>query len=137
MTETPESHTGQCFCGDVNYQAAGPMTDVLHCHCENCRRITGNFVAAARSPTAELVIDDPDEQFRWLDLDYARYGFCQGCGSTLFFRATDTPESTSVMIGTLDDASATKLHSVWFAGEAQPHNRLDDSVPHFSGNDVK
>ena len=71
-----------------------------------------------------------------IDLGYAKYGFCQGCGSTLFFRATDSPESTSVMIGTLDDTSATELHGVWFAGDAQPHNTLDDSVPHFTGNDT-
>ncbi len=135
MTETSVSHTGQCLCGDVNYRAAGAMTDVLHCHCENCRRITGNFVAAVRTPTAELVVDDPEAQFRWIDLGFAAYGFCQACGSTLFFRATDRPDLTSVMIGTLDDASHTQLHSVWFAGDVQPHNMLNDTVSHFAGND--
>jgi len=57
------------------------------------------------------------------------------CGSTLFFRAADTPETTSVMTGGLDDASDTALAGVWFAGEAQPHNSLDESVPHLEGND--
>ena len=137
MTETSTSHTGQCLCGDVQFSAAGPLRDVLHCHCENCRRVTGNFVAAARTPTAELLIEDPDEQFHWIDLGYAAYGFCRGCGGTLFFRAAERPETTSVMIGALDDASQTALASVWFAGDAQPHNVLDGSVPHFDGNDSK
>ncbi len=137
MAETPRGRTGQCLCGDVQIRIDGPMQGVLHCHCENCRRITGNFVAAARTPTDELLIEDPDEQFEWIDLGYASYGFCRGCGSTLFFRAADTPESTSVMVGVLDDASHTALAGVWFAGDAQPHNSLDDSVPHFAGNDSK
>jgi hypothetical protein len=30
--------TGRCMCGDVRYEFTGPMFDVVHCHCESCRR---------------------------------------------------------------------------------------------------
>ena len=126
--------TGRCLCGAVAYTVRGDVADVLHCHCENCRRLTGNFIAASRCATADIEIDD-DSTLRWYDLGYAKYGFCSECGSTLFFRPADHPETTSITAGTLDDVSELELGGVWFTTDAQAHNTpLPDGVPHFEGN---
>lgn len=118
----------------MTYETDRPLHHVLQCHCSNCRRTSGNFVAAARSATNELHINDPAGHLRWYDLGYASYGFCEACGSTLFFRPADRENTTSVMVGTLNDASSLSLHEVWFAGDAQPHNVLPHNVPHHDGN---
>ncbi len=125
--------TGRCRCGAVAYRFPQSATGVLQCHCENCRRISGNFVAAVRAQTADLAVA-PDDGLRWYDLEYAAYGFCFGCGSTLFYRAADRPHITSVMAGTLDDASGLALEAVWFADEAQSHNTLPSGVALHDGN---
>lgn len=130
--ETPR--TGGCLCGGVTYEAHGPFSDVLQCHCNNCRRLSGNFVAATRTATTNLTIQDHSDVFRWHDLDYAKYGFCSDCGATLFYRAADRPHLTSIMVGGLDDASGLRLGAVWFADEAQAHNSLPPGVPHHDGN---
>jgi hypothetical protein len=26
------------MCGDIRYEITGPLSDVVHCHCESCRR---------------------------------------------------------------------------------------------------
>ncbi len=131
---TSEPRTGGCLCGAVRYAAAGATDEVLQCHCENCRRLTGNFVAAIRTPSVGLDVHDPHGRLGEHELGYASYGFCRACGATLYFRAAETPESTSVMVGTLDDASGLTIAAVWFADEAQPHNELPDRVPHHAGN---
>ncbi len=131
---TGEIRDGGCLCGRVRYQAAGTTRGVLQCHCENCRRLTGNFVAALRTSTDDLVITDPTGHFGWYELGYASYGFCRGCGSTLFFRSTENPERTSVMVGTFDNSSGLEVDAVWFADEAQPHNELPTGVPHHAAN---
>lgn len=122
------------MCGAVTYRLTGPLEDVLHCHCENCRRTTGNFVAAARIATAAIDLGDPDDHLIWFRLPYARYGFCRGCGSTLFWVGADHEQTTSVMVGSLDSDSGLRLGGVWFTGEAQSHHVLPDHVPHFVGN---
>ena len=43
-------------------------------------------------------------------------------------------EHTSIQAGVVDDASSLSLDGVWFAGDAQPHLLLDDTVPHHAGN---
>ena len=54
MTDTLDVRAGGCLCGAVRYRAHLTTDAILQCHCENCRRLTGNFVAAVRSDTAEL-----------------------------------------------------------------------------------
>lgn len=134
MTEFPDGRTGRCLCGGVTYRASLMLPQVLQCHCENCRRLSGNFVAASRTETSDLHISDPKSHLQWYDLGYAAYGFCRNCGATLFFRAADRQDITSVMVGTLDDAAGLALHAVWFANEAQPFNELPKDLPHFQGN---
>lgn len=36
----------QCRCGAVRYEVNGPLRNVIACHCEQCRRSSGHFVAA-------------------------------------------------------------------------------------------
>lgn len=129
----PAERSGHCLCGAVAFDVGGHMEDVLHCHCENCRRLTGNFIASARTPWSELRFSEV-ASLRWYDVEYARYGFCGECGSTLFFVPQDNPERVSISAGVLDDVADLKLGSVWFAAEAQPHNLLPPDVPHHAGN---
>ena len=107
----------------------------MHCHCENCRRLTGNFVAAVRVLHDDLTWSDPHGHLGEFDLGYAQYGFCRNCGSTLYFQAEDNDDGMSVMVGLFEDASGIDLHSIWFAGEAQDHNTLRSDVPHHAGNE--
>lgn len=121
------------MCGAIEFLVDGELRDVLHCHCDNCRRISGNFVAATGCRTDELRIEN-DSTLRWHDLGYARYGFCEQCGSSLFWMAQDDVSFISIMAGALDDASGLKLEAVWFSHSAQAHNQLDHSVEHHAGN---
>lgn len=134
MTSSPASYDGGCGCGAVTYRIEGIVEPVLHCHCENCRRLSGNFVAATRVPVESLAITDPEGRLSWHDLDYARYGFCRDCGSTLFYQAADRSHLISVMVGTLDVSPDLPLGGVWFAAEAQSHHVLPEGVPIHDGN---
>ena len=134
MTETLDVRDGGCLCGGVRYRAQLTTDAVLQCHCENCRRLTGNYVAAVRSSRAQMELIDPGGSLGWHDLGFAAYGFCRSCGSTLFFEPKEPPSHTSVMVGTLDDATGLRLESVWFADDAQPHNTLPEGIPLHRGN---
>lgn len=127
--------TGGCLCGAVTYVVDGPLRDVLHCHCVNCRKVSGNFVASSGSATSDLAITDDAGRLRWYDLGYASYGFCSTCGSSLFWRGAEHDNRTSIQAGSLFDASDLSLAGVWFSQEAQSHLIVDETVPHFVAND--
>lgn len=122
------------MCGAVTYTANAPLESILHCHCENCRRTSGNHVAAARTATDQLEIAADGGTLQWYDLGYARYGFCGRCGSTMFYRAADRSHLTSVMVGTIDDTTGLEVAEIWYAAHAQPHQALPAHVPRFDGD---
>lgn len=126
--------TGGCLCEAITFDVEGELRGVLHCHCENCRRLSGNFVASTGCATDALTIHDPSEQLRWYDLGYCRYGFCQTCGSRMFWEGAEHMEHTSIQAGVVDDASSLRLDGIWFADDAQSHVVLDTTVPHHAGN---
>ncbi|MDQ7071565.1 MAG: hypothetical protein Q9M48_12655 [Rhodobacterales bacterium] len=37
---------GGCNCGRVTYRVRGPLRPVIACHCSQCRKASGYFVAA-------------------------------------------------------------------------------------------
>ncbi len=40
------SATGGCLCGAVRYELQGRLRAVVACHCGQCRRTSGHYVAA-------------------------------------------------------------------------------------------
>jgi len=95
---------GCCLCGGVAYRAEGPVRDASHCYCTMCQKqhgaASGSYanVAAAGfvfERGAELVTE-------YASSDHGRRGFCRVCGSTLFWRSTQSPDRIAVTLGTLE-----------------------------------
>jgi len=38
--------TGSCLCGAVKYNVTGPLRPVVACHCGQCQKSSGHYVAA-------------------------------------------------------------------------------------------
>ena len=129
-----ERTTGSCLCEAITFSVIGEVGPLLHCHCVNCRRASGNFVAALGCDTAELEILDPGALLTWYDLGYCKYGFCKACGSRMFWRGAEHEDRTSIQAGVIDDMTGQELAGVWFAPEAQPHHLVSPDVPHFVEN---
>ena len=58
MTQTSAKPiTGGCLCGGVRYTVTGPLRDIVACHCEQCRRSSGHFVAATACRQKYFTLD--------------------------------------------------------------------------------
>ena len=123
--------TGRCLCGDISFRVHGPLRDVVDCHCHRCRRFTGHHMAATAADTSDLDVDDPESLLRWYHtVPDAGYAFCSRCGSSLFWRATATPERTVICAGTLDPPTGlTTVRACWISEASDYHPRPD--VPEF------
>jgi hypothetical protein len=104
-----ETHQGGCLCGAVRYRVAGPLREVVVCHCGVCRRTHGGPAPFTASPRERLEITLGDD-LRWHEHDGARRGFCGICGSRLFW---DRGRPTiSIAAGSVDEPTglATGRH---------------------------
>ncbi len=79
------SITGECFCGEVQYQVDGKLRDARSCHCSRCRK-------AFSSQASAYALVEPS-QFSWVSGEelltsyVGQHGFglqfCKVCGSTV------------------------------------------------------
>jgi hypothetical protein len=96
-----EIHNGSCLCGAVRYEVSGPLRAVIGCHCTQCRKQTGHYMAATAAKHGDFRITK-DEGLRWFrSSERAERAFCQICGSTLFWQGTGK-DYISIAAGTLD-----------------------------------
>lgn len=120
--------TGGCLCGGVRYQVNGPLRDIIACHCEQCRRTSGHFVAATACRRAHFALIT-DATLRWFSaVGGFRRGFCNQCGSSLFFEETEG-ERVSIAAGSLDKPQGLKIAAHIFVKEAGDYYELDTRVP--------
>jgi hypothetical protein len=94
--------SGQCLCGAVRFEAEEVETEFSACHCDMCQQwSSGPFF----STTAGKVRFTGEEHLtRFQSSAWAERGFCNNCGSNLFFRILKLPDY-EMCIGAFDDRS--------------------------------
>ncbi len=132
MTEDPGAgagrYRGSCACGAVRFTATGPLRPIVACHCRQCRKMSGHFVAASEAPEGNLRFGR-DDGLRWYDSSaQARRGFCGFCGSTLFFKL-HARAHVAIFAGALDDFDGLRLAGHLHAGDAAPYYEIADGLP--------
>lgn len=105
------TRTGGCLCGAVRYRTETAVSQVVNCHCGQCRRFHGHLGAYVNVRRDALTLEADRELAWYRSSDTARRGFCRSCGSSLFFDRIGGSH-LSVAAGTLDDGSglATVAH---------------------------
>ena len=128
MAENSSPITGGCICGAVRSQVNGALRPVIACHCEQCRRFSGHFVAATATRKTYFQLLQA-AGLKWYSYQSGlRQGFCQECGSSLFFEDEQSAR-ISIAAGSLDQPQGLKLAAQIFAAEAGDYYQLDTSVP--------
>ncbi|HLY53510.1 MAG TPA: GFA family protein [Steroidobacteraceae bacterium] len=125
---THSIHAGGCLCGAVRYQVTGPLRSVVLCHCTQCRRSTGHFMAATAARHCDFRLIE-ESQLRWYrSSDCARRGFCGRCGSTLFWQGGGR-DYISIAAGTLDGATGLVSACHIFVADKGDYYSIDDGLP--------
>ena len=97
---------GGCLCGKVQYTSTSLPTDMQHCHCITCRRLSGSaFLTFADFATASVRIS-PSTCLKTLVLsDLAERDFCSACGTPMTMKYKCQPEKIGIAAGTIDEDS--------------------------------
>jgi hypothetical protein len=123
-------HSGSCLCGAVRFRTRGPLRGVVYCHCSQCRKQTGHFVAATAARDADIDIEGTDALTWYGASDAAKRGFCRICGSLLFWKHGER-DSISIMAGSFDRPSGLSGQSHIFVGDKGDYYSIDDGLPKF------
>ncbi|HXJ36524.1 MAG TPA: GFA family protein [Candidatus Eisenbacteria bacterium] len=123
--------TGSCMCGGVRYEIDGRIGPPGHCHCATCRKAQGGaFVTNAPVRARYFRVVTGEDLVAGFESSPGKVrSFCRRCGSPLWSRRSDDPETVRIRLGLLDDDPGRRpLGHVW-VGEKAPWFEITDDLP--------
>ena len=122
--------TGSCLCAAVRYEVDGPLRKVVYCHCEQCRKTSGHYVAATAVDREHLHVTEDSGLAWYQSSDIARRGFCKVCGSGLFWEPSHR-KYMAVWADTLDAPTGLTSREHIHVDDASDYYELTDGLPQF------
>lgn len=103
--------TGQCLCGAVKFTARDVSTLFGACYCDMCKRWAGGRWMGVQVKEDNVDISGAEAVTTCKTSQWAERAFCNKCGSSLWYRITDGPDTEflSLGVGLLDSTDDLKL----------------------------
>lgn len=130
-TETVRA-TASCLCGGVAFTINGPLRQVVHCYCSQCRKTHGLM-----GPYTQALLDDldftSDSTLKWYSSsEHASRGFCSDCGASIFWQPVNG-DKVSIAAGMIDPPSRlSTIGHIYVEQMADFHDLPDDGLPRFA-----
>lgn len=121
-------HKGSCLCGAVRFEIAGDLKAPDACHCRQCRKHTGHYLASTDVPRSALTVHGAENVAWYASSEKVRRGFCSRCGSTLFWDPVHR-DWTGVAMGAFDTPTHTHLGMHIFVAEKGDYYDIADGLP--------
>jgi hypothetical protein len=104
-----QSRSGGCLCGAVRFEVTVAEKTFNICHCGMCRKWSGGpFMAVHCQGAGTITKKDGLAWYR--GSKWAERGFCNRCGTSLFWRLAKHPEALlNIAVDAFDDAGDLTL----------------------------
>ena len=119
--------SGSCLCGDISFEVQGTPLGASMCHCSQCRKQSGHHWASVHVAREALEMTSQDGLAWYSASDKARRGFCETCGSMLFWDPVDE-DRISVSLGVLDNPTGAKLAKHIFTTDKGDYYEITDGL---------
>ena len=121
-------HAGSCLCGAVTFEVEGDLPPPDACHCTNCRKHSGHYLAGTDVKKTAVTIHGDDNVTWYKSSEKVHRGFCTTCGSSLFF---DPPHRDwiSIAMGAFDKPTGTQLAIHIFVADKGDYYDIADGLP--------
>jgi len=110
------------------------MRPVVACHCSQCRKTSGHYVAATSAPREAVTIEGAENLTRYESSPGVTREFCSICGSQLFWNNHRGPR-LSIFAGALDDATGLRLAGHIYCANKGAYYEIDDGLPQTAADD--
>lgn len=120
---------GGCLCRGVLFEVHGALKPVLACHCSQCAKTSGNYAAMTSCSSEDPTLSAQDT-LRWYQSSpTVQRGFCDRCGSNLFWRQSESAD-IYITAGTLERPTSLKIAEHIFVASKSDYYEITDGLPH-------
>ncbi|WP_440642919.1 GFA family protein [Bradyrhizobium sp. PUT101] len=122
---------GSCLCGAVRFEIDA-VRSLTHCHCANCRKLTGAAFATYAHVDADKFrfVAGEDEAVRYESAPGSFRYRCKTCGCLTPGKASCL-ETVSIPAGLLDDDPQLKPRLHVFTSSRAPWWTIQDDLPQY------
>ena len=125
--------TSRCECGAVAFAVDEVRPTVTFCHCSQCRRTSGHVWASTHAPFSAVTFT-ADAGLTWYaSSDFAERGFCNRCGSSLFYRLTGK-DDLGIAAGCIDMPTGLTPGKHIFVADKGDYYTIADDAPQIASN---
>ena len=130
--QEPSALSGSCYCGSVRFSIEAPFGGSAHCHCSMCRRAHGAAFVSWLVTMTERFSLESDSSLRWFaSSEQSERGFCNTCGTTLFFRSSVCPGETHVTLASLEEGHGVTPELHCFTDHSVSWAPISDDLPRY------
>ena len=123
---------GSCLCGDVAWQASGPLEWMHHCHCSLCRKAHGSAFGSYLMTPAEgfRLLRGEERVVAFASSKAVTRQFCGRCGTALP-EADDGDGQIVLPVGPCDGDPGVRSEAHIFVASKAPWYEIRDALPRF------
>ncbi|MCV2358575.1 GFA family protein [Paucibacter sp. TC2R-5] len=135
MTATETSDLlASCYCGAVGLHCEAKPKSVIHCHCQQCRRLSGAaFTTWLSLPREATVISGATNLQQFAASENGLRHFCKQCGTHVFTEDKRLPGILGVPAGILSTPLTSKPSGHYFFSDKADWSFCHDDLPKFGG----
>ncbi|NQV45416.1 MAG: GFA family protein [Rhodospirillales bacterium] len=124
--------TASCLCGGVSFEVHGPLRQIVHCYCAQCRKTHGLMGPYTQARLDDLVFTSQSTLKWYRSSDQAKRGFCQDCGASIFWQPTKG-DMISISAGMIDPPTGLNVIGHIYVEHMADFSTLpDDDLPRFA-----
>ena len=116
----------------MRFNTPSPLRPVIACHCSQCRKSSGHFVAATSAARDKVAITG--EVTWYQSSERARRGFCATCGSQMFWDGLS--DNLSIFAGCFDGVTGVTISGHIFCADKGDYYEITDGLAQAQADDT-
>ena len=126
--------SAHCYCGAVGLHSESAPKSVVHCHCAQCRRLSGAaFTTWASLPKPAVSLFGSEQLVTFNATVHVTRHFCKVCGSHVFTTDKRYPQVLGVPAGVIEGQLSTAPEAHYFVNHKAAWHTILDGLPQFGG----
>ena len=125
---------GSCLCGEVSFIANNASKSVGACHCSMCRKWVGGPIMTVECG-ADVSFKGKENISVYNSSEWAERGYCNKCGSSLFYRLKETKQHM-MTAGLFEDNSMFEFDHQVFIDEKPTYYCFSNKTNEMTGKEV-
>jgi hypothetical protein len=126
--------SAHCYCGAVALRSEAPAHGIVHCHCGQCRRLSGAaFTTWVSVPKKAVRLAGTENLVAFSATSNVTRHFCKVCGSHVFTADQRYPEILGVPAGIIEGQLSAEPKAHYFVSHKAAWHTISDGLPQFDG----